>query len=68
MVEKHQIDLKEFLRDFALEQQINLFGNLINKTEVGFVEVENERYPKIEHKLAYKKKEHVPDQFKRKLY
>lgn len=44
---KYQLDLKEYLKDFNLEQQTSLFEKSENSTEVEFVEIKGEKYPKF---------------------
>lgn len=44
---KYQLNIKEFLQDFTLDQQASLFDDLENKTEVEFVEIDGQKYPKF---------------------
>jgi hypothetical protein len=44
---KYQMDLKEYLKDFTLDQQASLFEEFENKTEVGFIEIDEKKYPKF---------------------
>lgn len=44
---KYQLDIKEFLQDFTLDQQANLFDDLENKTELEFVKIGGQKYPKF---------------------
>ena len=44
---KNQTAIREYLKDFKLEQQTSLFGDFESKTEIEWVEIGGNQYPKF---------------------